>query len=163
MSAPPITQKSLYTYRVEDEALFLERRGSTIAFPIGAENFSVTVEEGKMQVHAWVDLTKEKIDQKFYLRKTGFLLDGNEGDYIGTISLFNGWFVGHLYKEDPQISSPMSTRTIIYKFPVPKEGESKMTLPQSAQKICTFVRRGEAFVYAKVNVNDSTLKEESFF
>lgn len=153
MSVASVTQKSSYTYRIEDESPFLEARGSTISLPSDSEDFSVSTNNGKIEVKVMINPDSPKVDCKFYLRATGFMLDGNEGDYIGTISLCNEYFVGHLFRAHPFISSPISTKKTIYKYPIPAEGESNVHLPDGAQKICTFVRRNKPFVYAIVDPN----------
>ena len=63
---------------------------------------SVIEQIGKIQMYAIVNIDSEPKDVDIYINPTGVQLEDDiltHFDFIGTVSLFNGIFVAHIFKD----------------------------------------------------------------
>jgi hypothetical protein len=77
----------------------LSRDGWHGSVPVGARFLSAQVQHSDIVVWALVDTTAPVETRKFRILGTGFPLEGEPGEYVGTVQTHNGHFVWHIFVE----------------------------------------------------------------
>jgi hypothetical protein len=69
-----------------------------LSMPEGAEVLSVQVQRGQPCIWAVVNPTRPPVHHTFEIRGTGHRFMGNEGRFIGSFQLENGYLIFHLFE-----------------------------------------------------------------
>lgn len=72
----------------------------TVAMPAGARILSVQVQSGTPCLWVLVDPQEpKKADREIVMHGTGHTFEGDPGTFLGTIQMFNGSLVLHVFEE----------------------------------------------------------------
>ena len=85
--------KRIYKYSVE------VRDEQDIYLPVGAEILSVAEQYNRIVLYAIVDSEAETKPHHISVRGTGHELNDKEGRFIGTVKLYNGDLMFHVFCE----------------------------------------------------------------
>lgn len=74
----------------------------TIAMPAGARILSLQVQSGTPCIWALVDPKKPEVQHhEIVMHGTGHTFEGDPGAFLGTIQMFNGSLVLHVFEKAP--------------------------------------------------------------